>query len=937
MPSSPSTPTTEELLELQGIVQGIRRVQAVIEFALDGTVMAANQNFLDAMGYSLDEVVGQHHRMFCEPALAETPEYAEFWERLAAGTPESDVVVKRLAKGGREIWLRASYLPIPDTAGRPAKIVALATDITEGKVAALERESQAVAIDRSQAVIEFALDGTVLTANRNFLDAMGYTLAEVRGKHHRMFCEPSLAASDEYAEFWQRLATGQFEGGVYKRLAKGGREVWLQATYNPILDDAGQPLKVVKFASDITVAKLADAESRGKVAAIDRAQAVIEFKLDGTVLTANQNFCDTMGYALHEIQGKHHRIFCEPTLANSEEYEDFWTRLAAGGYESGEFKRVAKDGQEVWLQATYNPILDDAGKPMKIVKFASDITDAKFAGAESRGKVAAIDRAQAVVEFDLTGRVLTANQNFIDTMGYPLAEIRGKHHRMFCDPTYAASDDYAQFWDRLGQGQYEGGEYKRLDKDGHDVWLQATYNPILDDSGRVVKIVKFASDITRAKRQTNEFTGKVAAIERAQAVIEFDLAGTVLTANGNFLEVMGYTLAEVQGKHHRIFCDPLYTATDEYRKFWEKLGAGDFHTGEYRRLAKDGSEVWIQATYNPILDDAGKPFKVVKFAIDVTEAKLRAAEFEARINAVDRSQAVIEFDLEGNVLSANDNFLRTMGFSLREIIGHHHSEFCDEDYIRSPEYRDFWIRLGKGEVLAGRFHRKGKYGRDVHIQATYNPILDLSGQPFKVVKFAYDVTAEVSRENRIASGTKDMTASVQELTTSIEDIARSSQTATGLATETQENAQQGVEALRASLEAIALIQKSSNSITEIVRVMGEIANQTNLLAFNASIEAARAGEHGVGFSIVAGEVRKLAERSFEASQQIGRLIDESAERVAQGSEVSKRAETAFERIVDSVTRTNDTIRSISASTLQQQAASRQVDELIAQLASADGA
>jgi methyl-accepting chemotaxis protein len=937
MPSSSSAPAVEELLELRGVVEAIRRSQAVIEFGLDGTVLSANENFSEVMGYSAGEVVGQHHRLFCEPEVAESAEYAEFWERLAGGTVESGIAVKRLAKGGREVWLRSSYIPIPDRAGRPVKVVVIATDITEGKVAALERESQAVAIDRSQAVIEFALDGTVLTANRNFLDAMGYTLAEVRGKHHRVFCEPSLTASADYADFWARLAGGQFEGGVYKRLAKGGREVWLQATYNPVLDEDGNPLKIVKLASDITVAKLAEAEFRGKVAAVDRAQAVIEFKLDGTVLTANQNFCDTLGYALHEIQGKHHRVFCEPTLANSEEYEEFWARLAAGAYEAGEFKRITKDGHEVWLQATYNPILDDTGRPLKIVKFASDVTDAKFAGAEARSRVAAIDRAQAVIEFDLSGRVLTANQNLCDTMGYGLPEIRGKHHRVFCDPVYAASEEYAQFWERLAQGHYEAGEFKRRDKDGRDIWLQATYNPIIDDSGRVVKIVEFATDITRTKRQHSEFTGKVAAMDRAQAVIEFDLAGTVLTANSNFLDAMGYTLAEVQGKHHRVFCDPAYAATDEYRQFWEKLGAGDFHSGEYRRVGKDGKEVWIQATYNPILDEAGTPFKVVKFAVDITQAKRQAAEVEARITAVDRAQAVIEFDLEGNVLSANDNFLRTMGYSMREILGHHHSEFCDEDYIRSPEYRDFWIRLGKGEVLAGRFHRKGKYGRDVHIQATYNPILDLSGNPFKIVKFAYDVSAEVERENRIASGTRDMTVSVRELATSIEDIARSSRTATGLATETQDNAQQGVEALRASLEAIALIQKSSNSITEIVRVMGEIANQTNLLAFNASIEAARAGEHGVGFSIVAGEVRKLAERSFEASQQIGRLIEESADRVAQGSEVSKRAETAFERIVDSVTRTNDTIRAISASTEQQQAASRQVDELITQLASADRA
>ncbi|TYP88955.1 methyl-accepting chemotaxis protein [Blastococcus xanthinilyticus] len=934
MAPSSSAPSTQELSELRGIVDVVRRAMAVIEFSPDGTVLTASPSFLGAMGYTLEEVRGQHHRMFCEPALVADDEYADFWRRVGGGQFESGVY-KRLAKGGREVWLRATYIPITDAAGSTVKVLALGTDITEVKLAALERESQAVAIDRSQAVIEFALDGTVLTANQNFLDAMGYRLAEVRGKHHRMFCEPALVAGAEYAEFWQRLAGGQFEGGVYKRLAKGGREVWLQATYNPILDEDGAPLTIVKFAQDITVAKLADAESRGKVAAIDRAQAVIEFRLDGTVLTANKNFCETTGYALHEIQGKHHRIFCEPVLAASDEYAEFWARLGAGGYEAGEFKRLTKDGRDIWLQATYNPILDDAGKPMKIVKFASDVTDVKFAGAEARGKVAAIDRAQAVIEFDLAGRVLTANQNFSDTMGYAVAEIRGKHHRMFCDPGHATSEEYADFWRRLGQGQYETGEFKRRDKDGREVWLQATYNPILDDSGRVVKIVKFATDITEAKRQYSEFTGKVAAMERAQAVVEFQLDGTVLTANPNFLDVMGYSLAEVKGKHHRIFCDPAHADSVEYRQFWEKLAAGEFSSGEYRRVGKGGREIWIQATYNPILDADGKPFKVVKFAVDITAGKLRAAEVEARITAVDRAQAVIEFDLDGNVLSANENFLRTMGYSMREILGHHHSEFCDDDYVRSTEYRDFWIRLGKGEVLAGRFHRKGKYGRDVHIQATYNPVLDLSGRPFKVVKFAYDVTAEVLREERIARATRAMTASVGDLATSIEEIASSSQTATGLAGETQENAQQGVEALRASLEAIGLIQKSSNSITEIVRVMGEIANQTNLLAFNASIEAARAGEHGVGFSIVAGEVRKLAERSFEASQQIGRLIEESADRVAQGSQVSRRAEAAFERIVDSVTRTNDTIRSISATTQQQQAASRQVDELIAELTSAD--
>ena len=589
----------------------------------------------------------------------------------------------------------------------------------------------------------------------------------------------------------------------------------------------------------------------------------------------------------------------------------------------------------MWLQATYNPILDTDGKPFKVVKFAADVTATKLTGAEAAGKMAAVDRAQAVIEFDLDGTILAANQNFLAVVGYTLPEVVGHHHRMFVDPATAASTEYAQFWEKLRSGAFETGEYKRLTKSGTEVWLQATYNPILDTDGNPFKVVKFASDVTATNLRNAEIAGRMAAVDRAQAVIEFDLDGLIIAANQNFLSLMGYSAAEVIGKHHRMFVEPATAVTQEYADFWDRLREGAFETGEYKRLGKGGREVWIQATYNPILDTEGRPFKVVKFASDVTATKLRNAEIAGRVDAIGRAQAVIEFDLDGVVLSANDNFLRAMGFQMREIIGRHHSDFCTEEYTRGEEYRDFWLRLGKGELISGRYHRVGKYNRDVYLQATYNPILDLSGNPTKVVKYAYDVTAQVLREQRIATDTKKMTGLVSDLSGSIGQIASSSGMATDLASETHTNAEDGVVALRASLEAIALIQKSSHSISEIVRVMGEIANQTNLLAFNASIEAARAGEHGVGFSIVAGEVRKLAERSFEAAQQIGALIDESAERVEQGSEVSKRAEGAFERIVAGVERTSEAIATIVALTREQQDASEEVGALVSALATAD--
>ncbi|KKB78416.1 chemotaxis protein [Devosia soli] len=263
-------------------------------------------------------------------------------------------------------------------------------------------EARCAAISRSQAVIEFDLDGTIITANQNFLDAMGYGLEEIAGKHHAMFCDRDHAASEDYKAFWAGLRSGSFQSGAYRRFAKGGREVWIQASYNPVFDKRGKPIKVIKFATDITQQMTLSADHAAQINAISRVQAVIAFKLDGTVIEANENFLSTVGYRLDEIVGRHHAMFCDPHYAASGDYKNFWTRLRAGEYVSAEFQRFGKGGKEVWIQASYNPIFDASGKVVKVIKFATDISERKRA----EGIIALLTESLArMANGDLGGRI----------------------------------------------------------------------------------------------------------------------------------------------------------------------------------------------------------------------------------------------------------------------------------------------------------------------------------------------------------------------------------------------------------------------------------------------------------------------------------------------------------------------------------------------------
>ena len=484
-------------------------------------------------------------------------------------------------------------------------------------------------------------------------------------------------------------------------------------------------------------------------------------------------------------------------------------------------------------------------------------------------QAAAISKSQAVIEFNLDGTIITANQNFLSALGYSLEEIKGKHHSMFVEPAVRDSNDYREFWVRLNRGEFQAAQYKRIAKGGREVWIQASYNPILDAKGKPARVIKFATDITAQKIQGMEDAGKIAAISRAQAVIEFNMDGTIVTANDNFLSAMGYSLAEVQGKHHSMFVTPADRDSGAYREFWATLNRGGYQAAEYKRIGKGGKEVWILATYNPILNEAGKPFKVVKFATDVTAQKLKAADSDGQIAAIGKSQAVIEFNMDGTIRNANPNFLKAMGYALSEVQGRHHSMFVEADERNSHAYREFWETLNRGQYQAAEYKRIAKGGREVWIQASYNPILDLNGKPFKVVKYATDTTAQaVARQKAerargliesVAAGSEEMSASIREIS---ETMTKSKETA-AMATARVEAADQQALKLNAAAQAMS----------GIVQLIGDITGQINLLALNATIESARAGEAGRGFAVVASEVKNLANQAKQATDTISGEIE----------------------------------------------------------------
>lgn len=621
--------------------------------------------------------------------------------------------------------------------------------------------------------------------------------------------------------------------------------------------------------------KIQGVAERNVQALSEAVDGIVQIDAEKRIIFYNKSAEKMFGFTAEEVMGQNVKVIVPMEHQGvHDNYVDNNVRTGVNKVVGvgRDLEATKKDGTRFWINLALSK--SKVGTETQYTAFIKDITLARKAALEIeelqrelKTRMDQINVACVVSEADLKGDIMYVNDLLCEVSQYSREECIGQPHSMFRHPDMPKSV-FKEMWATIGKGKIFRGVIKNRKKDGSPYWVDALIAPVLGPNGKPVKYIGVRYVITDVVLKQQELEGQINAINSSTGYIEFNPDGTVIKANDLFLKAVKYTGEEIEGKHHRIFCDPAYTRSREYEQFWQNLANGMPQSGEFRRRAKDGADIWIQANYTPVRDEKGKVVKVIKLCSDITEQKLRNLDYQGQLEAIGRSNAVIEFNMDGTVINANDNFLRVSGYSLQEIKGKHHKMFVTPDHARSVEYRSFWDALNRGEFFVGTYTRVNKRGDEVYLQASYNPIVDAEGRPVKVVKYALDMTEVIRVIKAMANG--DLS---QRCDTSVDNGGLTEQINKTLENlgSVLGNITQGADVVAKSSD---LLQKKTN---DMKRNTVEVASAISQMAKGAQDQAARTDDSSKLINHVmtssnemekkANFINKTAERGLESSNQ----------------------------------------------------------------------
>ena len=623
-------------------------------------------------------------------------------------------------------------------------------------------------------------------------------------------------------------------------------------------------------------------------------------------------------------------------------------------------RNAARSGADKPLRNGRNSVADELEDGVEILP-ANERTVQEVSGGNAR--LDALNRSMAVAEYSVDGNILTANEKFLHLTGHSADEVEGEHHGATCESSFADSQEYRKFWKSLEKGESRSVEMARQTKSGRPIWLSSTYTPVLGKNGKVQKVIEIATDVSETMAELNV---RKEIMNLTSIVSEADLRGDILSVNEKFLQVSKYSADELIGKGHNTTRHPDMPK-EVFRDMWATIGRGKMFRGVVKNRAKDGVPYYVDAVIAPILGENGKPKRYLGVRYDITEAETERQNMRGIFRAIDGAYAYVEFDVDGNVLKANRNFLNVMEYSEDDVKGRHHRSFCDHATASSPDYQQFWPDLKSGRSKSGEFKRVTKSGKEVWLQAVYSPVSDEVGRVVKVVKIASEITAAVRQRQSLEQVLQSVAESAQTLSSASEELSANSQQMVANAEETSaqagvvsaaaqqvssnvqtvaagveemsasireiaKNAQEaakiagvGVKASESATDTISKLGLSSAEIGKVIKTITSIARQTNLLALNATIEAARAGEAGKGFAVVANEVKELAKETAKATEDISQKIE-----TIQGD--TRHAVAAISEINEVITKISDYQTTIASAVEEQTATTNEINRNVSEAA-----